>query len=45
MGVAGSSAEANFHWTAGKVCQALALFVLAGFAEIGGGWLVWQAVR
>lgn len=24
------------------VIQSLALFVLAGLAEIGGGWLVWQ---
>lgn len=23
----------------------LALFVLAGLAEIGGGWLVWQSLR
>lgn len=27
------------------VVQALALFVLAGLAEIGGGWLVWQWLR
>lgn len=25
--------------------QALVLFVLAGLAEIGGGWLVWQWLR
>ena len=25
--------------------QALLLFVLAGLAEIGGGWLVWQWLR
>jgi small multidrug resistance family-3 protein len=27
------------------VAQALVLFVLAGLAEIGGGWLVWQWLR
>lgn len=35
----------NFQWTAATVAQALALFVAAGMAEIGGGWLVWKAVR
>jgi len=34
-----------FHWTALTIVQALAIFVLAGIAEIGGGWLVWQTVR
>ena len=28
-----------------EVARALALFVLAGLAEIGGGWLVWQFLR
>ena len=27
------------------ILRALALFVLAGLAEIGGGWLVWQWLR
>ncbi|NTW39375.1 MAG: YnfA family protein [Cellulomonadaceae bacterium] len=27
------------------VVRSLALFVLAGLAEIGGAWLVWQGVR
>ena len=27
------------------VLRSLALFVLAGLAEIGGGWLVWQWLR
>jgi small multidrug resistance family-3 protein len=35
----------SFQWSAVTVLQALVLFVLAGFAEIGGGWLVWKAVR
>lgn len=34
-----------FSWTAGKVVLSLALFLAAGLCEIGGGWLVWQAVR
>ena len=35
----------GFHWTAPKTVLAIFLFVVAGLAEIGGGWLVWQAVR
>ncbi|CAN0390178.1 unnamed protein product, partial [Ectocarpus sp. 8 AP-2014] len=27
------------------VAWSIAVFVLAGLCEIGGGWLVWQAVR
>lgn len=27
------------------VIRSLALFVLAGACEIGGGWLVWKAIR
>ena len=37
--------ESSFHWTAVTVLQALALMILAGFAEIGGGWMIWQVVR
>ena len=32
-------------WTAKTVLQALGIFFLTGLAEIGGGWLVWKAVR
>jgi small multidrug resistance family-3 protein len=35
----------SFQWTAVTVIQALVVFVVAGVAEIGGGWLVWKAVR
>lgn len=35
----------TFHWTAGKIALSLFLFFVAGLAEIGGGWLVWQAIR
>lgn len=34
-----------FQWTGTTVVQSLLLFVIAGFAEIVGGWLVWVAVR
>jgi drug/metabolite transporter superfamily protein YnfA len=35
----------DFKWTAVAVLQALTVFVAAGCAEIGGGWLVWNAIR
>ncbi|KAH7617230.1 putative UPF0060 membrane protein [Nannochloris sp. 'desiccata'] len=35
----------SFTWTAGKVFLSLTLFIIAGLAEIGGGWLVWQTIR
>ncbi|PSC69886.1 hypothetical protein C2E20_6679 [Micractinium conductrix] len=35
----------DFRWTAGTVALSLVLFLVAGVAEIGGGWLVWQSVR
>lgn len=28
-----------------EILRAISLFVLAGLAEIGGGWLVWQWLR
>lgn len=34
-----------FHWNAQQVLLSIFLFLLAGLAEIGGGWLVWQAVK
>ena len=34
-----------FKWTWKRVSQSLCLFVLAAAAEVGGGWLVWQAIR
>ena len=40
-----ANSNSEFEWTAATVAQALALFVAAGMAEIGGGWLVWKAVR
>ena len=35
----------NFHWTAGKIALSIFLFAAAALCEIGGGWLIWQAVR
>mmetsp|Transcript_23125 Transcript_23125/g.43756 ORF Transcript_23125/g.43756 Transcript_23125/m.43756 type:complete len:190 (-) Transcript_23125:1606-2175(-) len=35
----------SFKWTAITVIQSIAIFVLAGIAEIVGGWLVWAAVK
>lgn len=31
--------------SASMITQSLGLFILAGFCEIGGGWLVWQWLR
>lgn len=39
-----AAATAN-EWNALTILQALVLFFLTGLAEIGGGWLVWRAVR
>jgi drug/metabolite transporter superfamily protein YnfA len=33
------------QWSLGTVLLVSLLFILAGLVEIGGGWLVWQAVR
>lgn len=38
-------APAEPPWTAWSVLQSLAVFVLAGLFEIGGGWFVWQAMK
>mmetsp|Transcript_7439 Transcript_7439/g.20686 ORF Transcript_7439/g.20686 Transcript_7439/m.20686 type:complete len:90 (+) Transcript_7439:124-393(+) len=35
----------EFQWTAATIVQSIAVFCLAGCAEILGGWLVWAAVR
>ena len=33
------------QWTPTTILLSIVLFCLAGVAEIGGGWLVWQAIR
>lgn len=40
-----AEAEAEFKWTAGSAALSVFLFVASGLLEVGGGWLVWQAVR
>ena len=35
----------SFTWNVLSVSQAVAVFCLAGVAEIMGGWLIWVAVR
>ena len=42
---AAAAGSESFRWTVSTVARALAVFVLSGIAEIGGGWLVWKAVR
>lgn len=37
--------NSSFHWTVATIVQSIVIFLAAGIAEIGGGWLVWQAVR
>ena len=32
-------------WTAARIALAIGLFILAGFAEIGGCYLVWKTFR
>ena len=32
-------------WTPWAVVKVAALFLLMGFAEVGGGWLIWQTMR
>jgi len=35
----------NEKWTAARIALAIGLFILAGFAEIGGCYLVWKTFR
>ena len=37
--------ESSQSASAWMIVATIALFIAAGFAEIGGGWLVWQSVR
>jgi drug/metabolite transporter superfamily protein YnfA len=44
--LAGSEGDpSSFQWTVQSVILSVVLFVLAGIFEIGGGWLVWKAIR
>ena len=35
----------SFQWTAITILQSIAIFILAGLAEIMGGWLVWATIK
>lgn len=35
----------SFQWTAITILQSIAIFILAGIAEIIGGWLVWATIK
>lgn len=39
------SNKSNNEWTVSRVCIIIALFLLAGLLEIGGGWFIWIYVR
>ncbi|KAL7485082.1 hypothetical protein ACHAW6_010675 [Cyclotella cf. meneghiniana] len=39
------SSTAAFQWNTLAILQSIFIFVLAGFAEIIGGWLIWAALR
>mmetsp|Transcript_27563 Transcript_27563/g.42168 ORF Transcript_27563/g.42168 Transcript_27563/m.42168 type:complete len:140 (-) Transcript_27563:2790-3209(-) len=45
VGNSSDSDESSFEWTPLAVFQAISLFILAGVAEIGGGWMVWASIR
>lgn len=40
-----SEDQPAFSWSAATIAQSIAVFCLAGVAEIIGGWLVWVAIR
>ena len=40
-----ATASTAFDWGTIAVLQSIAIFVLAGFAEIMGGWLIWVSVK
>ncbi|KAL3789729.1 hypothetical protein HJC23_006722 [Cyclotella cryptica] len=42
---ASSASTEAFQWNALAILQAIIIFILAGFAEIIGGWLIWVAVK
>jgi len=49
MGTSAAESDDNdptkASWSTVRVIKALLLFGLTGLAEIGGGWMVWKAVR
>jgi len=45
MDVSSDPKDEDNQWTAITIIQSIAVFLLAGVAEICGGWMVWVAVR
>ena len=41
----GDGDSSTFQWTVQTAILSIFVFVVAGFFEIGGGWMVWKAVR
>ena len=37
--------KSSIVWTPQTIALSILLFIAAGLLEVGGGWLVWQAVR
>eukprot|EP00980_Cylindrotheca_fusiformis_P002980 scaffold692_cov118-Cylindrotheca_fusiformis.AAC.2 len=35
----------SFEWTTANIALSVVLFLLAGVAEISGGWMVWISIR
>jgi len=33
--------DESFEWTVATIAQSIVLFLLAGVAEILGGWMIW----
>ena len=43
--VAETAGDKSFVWTPSNILLSISVFILAGFAEIGGGYMVWAAIR
>ena len=41
----GDSSKTDFQWTAATIFLSMFIFLLAGVAEIVGGWMVWMTIR
>jgi len=44
-GGGGGGGGGSFTWTPALICISIALFILAGVFEVGGGYLVWLGIR
>ena len=43
--VISSDGDESFEWTFATIVQSVVLFLLAGVADIVGGWMVWMVIR